>query len=79
MTPIAQLIEQAFADRSLLQQPEVAAAIRAVLEDLNTGRLRVAEPAESGWQVNEWVKKAVLLYFLIQPMRTTRSRPAGIL
>lgn len=66
-------VEQAWDDRTLLSDPEVRHAIREVVELIDKGRLRTAEPVDpekSLWQVNEWVKKAVILYFPIQPMRT---------
>ncbi len=66
-------VEQAWADRTLLSDPKVQSAIREVIELIDKGRLRTAEPVDmekSLWQVNEWVKKAVILYFPIQPMRT---------
>lgn len=66
-------VEQAWADRALLSDPGVQRAIREVIELIDKGRLRTAEPVDlekSLWQVNEWVKKAVILYFPIQPMRT---------
>lgn len=61
-------IEQIWNDRSLLQEKAAQDAIKAVIEELDKGRLRVAEPTETGWKVNEWVKKAVILYFPIQQM-----------
>lgn len=61
-------IEAAWEDRSLLQQSDYEQAVREVLEQLDKGHLRTAEPQGTGWQVNEWVKKAVLLYFPIQQM-----------
>ncbi len=67
------VVEQAWADRTLLSDPGVQSAIREVIELIDKGRLRTAEPVDlekSLWQVNEWVKKAVILYFPIQPMRT---------
>jgi len=70
MQALVQTIEQAWNDRTLLQQPDVQAAIREVVDLLDAGQLRVAEPSASGWQVNEWVKKAVVLYFPIQKMET---------
>ena len=60
------IIEAAWDDRSLLEQEETQTAIRAVIEQLDLGQLRVAEPTPHGWHVNEWVKKAVVLYFPIQ-------------
>ena len=63
-------IEQAWQNRALLQDATYADAVRAVIEEVDKGRLRVAEPAENGWQVNEWVKQAILMYFGIQQMQT---------
>ncbi len=63
-------IEAAYANRELLKEQSYAETIRAVIEEVDKGRLRVASPADGGWVVNEWVKKAILLYFGIQPMQT---------
>ncbi|HYG04211.1 MAG TPA: 2,3,4,5-tetrahydropyridine-2,6-dicarboxylate N-succinyltransferase [Chryseosolibacter sp.] len=68
-------IEKAWDDRSLLQDPATQNAIRGVVEKLDKGELRVAEPVANGWQVNEWVKKAVILYFPIQQMETIEVGP----
>lgn len=68
-------IESAWNDRSLLEKEEVKSAIREVVDQLNRGVLRVAQPVENGWQVNEWVKKAVLLYFPICAMETIEVGP----
>jgi 2,3,4,5-tetrahydropyridine-2-carboxylate N-succinyltransferase len=68
-------IEKAWEDRSLLQYAETLAAIRAVVEKLDKGELRVAEPTTNGWQVNEWIKKAVILYFPTQQMETIEVGP----
>ncbi len=71
-----QIIEQAWADRSMLADATVKAAIREVVEAVDKGQLRTAEPLDvekSEWQVNEWVKKAIIMYFPIQEMRTMRS------
>lgn len=70
-----QLIEQAWEDRSLLQSPEHLQAIEQVIEDLDKGHLRVAQPIADGWQVNEWVKKAVILYFPTRKMETFHAGP----
>ncbi|HSZ71158.1 MAG TPA: 2,3,4,5-tetrahydropyridine-2,6-dicarboxylate N-succinyltransferase [Cytophagaceae bacterium] len=71
-----ELIEKAWEDRSLIQTPEVQAAIRAVIEDLDKGKKRVAEPGpDNTWIVNDWIKKAVILYFPIQKMQTLHSGP----
>lgn len=68
-------IEAAFADRSLLKNAEYSAAVHAVIEEVDKGRCRVAEPKEDKWVVNEWVKQAILLYFGIQPMQTWELAP----
>ena len=69
------IIEAAWEDRSLLEQAETQDNIRKVISQLDSGTLRVAEPTASGWQVNEWVKKAVVLYFPIQKMETLEAGP----
>ncbi|MGB0850635.1 MAG: 2,3,4,5-tetrahydropyridine-2,6-dicarboxylate N-succinyltransferase, partial [Bacteroidia bacterium] len=66
---------QAWEDRSLLEKEDVQAAIREIIERVDKGQLRCAEPTENGWQVNDWVKKAVILYFPIQKMETIEVGP----
>lgn len=68
-------IEAAWNDRSLLQDKDTQVAIRDVVEALDRGTLRVAEPSEKGWKVNDWVKKAVILYFPIQKMQVIEVGP----
>lgn len=68
-------IEQAWQDRDKLSYQTFQNDVRAVIEEIDKGRLRVAEPTENGWQVNEWVKQAILLYFGIQPMQTWNMEP----
>ena len=68
-------IEAAWADRSLLKEETYSNAVRAVIEDVDKGRLRVAEPKDNQWVVNEWVKQAILMYFAIQPMQTWELAP----
>jgi 2,3,4,5-tetrahydropyridine-2-carboxylate N-succinyltransferase len=70
-----ELIVAAWTDRSLLTDTRYATAVRSVIEEVDKGRLRVAEPTDDGWQVNEWVKQAILLYFGIQPMQTWDLAP----
>lgn len=70
MTELKLIIENAWNDRSLLSDEKTTTAIRKVVSLLDEGTLRVAEPTADGWQVNEWVKKAVVLYFPIQKMKT---------
>lgn len=69
------IIEAAWEDRSLLEQKETQDSIREVINQIDAGKLRVAEPTAEGWQVNEWVKKAVVLYFPIQKMETFTAGP----
>ena len=69
------IIEAAWEDRSLLEQEETQNAIRSIIKQLDEGDLRVAEPTTDGWQVNEWIKKAVVLYFPIQKMETFHAGP----
>jgi 2,3,4,5-tetrahydropyridine-2-carboxylate N-succinyltransferase len=70
------IIEAAWENRELLKDSETIAAIEAVIEDLDKGKLRVAEPLANGeWQVNEWVKKAVVMYFPIRKMETIEVGP----
>ena len=68
-------IEQAWDNRELLQQEEYQNAVREVVKELDLGKIRVAEPIEGGWKVNEWVKKAVVMYFPIQKMETIEVGP----
>lgn len=70
-----EIIEKAWEDRSLLENKETQDAIRGVIEDLDKGKIRVAEPKGKGWQVNEWIKKAVIMYFPIQKMETIEVGP----
>ena len=72
---LQQTIENIWDNRDLLQQEESKTAIREVIALLDKGELRVAEPTENGWQVNEWVKKAVVMYFPIQKMETIEVGP----
>ena len=77
MTNLQATIEQAWENRALLQEETTQKAIREVIELLDSGKLRVAEPVDpevsGGWKVNEWVKKAVVMYFPIQKMETWES------
>lgn len=73
MNELQSIIEQAWENRALLQETKTTDAIRSVIELLDSGKLRVAEPVAEGWQVNEWVKKAVVLYFPIQKMETLQA------
>jgi len=73
MKEIRKIIESAWENRDLLKEEKTINTIRKVVDLLDKGELRVAEPIEDGWQVNEWVKKAVVLYFPIQKMETLEA------
>ncbi len=73
MNELRDSIEAAWNDRALLQEKATINAIRKVIDLLDAGKVRVAEPVEDGWQVNEWIKKAVVLYFPIQKMETLEA------
>lgn len=72
---LKELIERAWEDRSLLKDKEVQIAIKTTIEELDKGARRVAEPDKLGWQVNEWIKKAVILYFPLREMKTIEVGP----
>ncbi len=65
----------AWNDRALLKEEKYSNAVKLIIEEVDKGRLRVAEPQEAGWVVNEWVKQAILMYFAIQPMQTWEIAP----
>tara|TARA_R110002050_G_scaffold100580_1_gene208080 strand:- start:9863 stop:10678 length:816 start_codon:yes stop_codon:yes gene_type:complete len=73
MTELQQQIEKAWDNRDLLKENATQDAIRAVISLLDDGKIRCAEPTTNGWQINEWVKKAVVLYFPIQKMETLEA------
>ncbi|WP_369047684.1 2,3,4,5-tetrahydropyridine-2,6-dicarboxylate N-succinyltransferase [Tenacibaculum sp. UWU-22] len=73
MTTLQTNIEKAWDNRELLKDEATIKAIKEVINLLDSGKLRVAEPTANGWQVNEWVKKAVVLYFPIQKMETLEA------
>lgn len=75
MENMKETIEKIWDNRELLNEESSQQAIREVIEQLDKGKLRVAEPQGDGWQVNEWVKKAVVLYFPIQKMETIEVGP----
>jgi len=73
MEEIREFIERAWDNRDLLKETETQVAIRQVIDLIDEGSLRCAEPTANGWQINEWVKKAVVLYFPIQKMETLEA------
>lgn len=72
---IKDIITQAWDNRDLLGNPDTLIAIKQVVQWLDEGRIRVAEPTEKGWLVNDWIKKAVILYFPTQKMKTITVGP----
>ncbi len=72
---IRDTINEVWNDRSLLKQEAYSNAIKLVIEEVDKGRLRVAEPQGDTWVVNEWVKQAILMYFAIQHMQTWELAP----
>jgi 2,3,4,5-tetrahydropyridine-2-carboxylate N-succinyltransferase len=75
MDALRKIIEESWDNRELLKESKTQDAIREVIELLDKGKLRVAEPKDNTWQVNEWVKKAVVMYFPIQKMETIEVGP----
>lgn len=69
------LILEAWSNRELLKEKKYTDAVKAVIEEVDKGRLRVASPTDGKWAVNEWVKQAILMYFGIQPMQTWTMEP----
>lgn len=69
------VIQEAWENRVLLRDGDVQKSIRYIIDELDTGKLRVAEPGPDGWKVNDWIKKAVILYFPIQQMTVTEVGP----
>lgn len=69
------LIELAWEERDRLQEREVRKAVEDVIDALDKGLLRVAEPGTDGWKVNTWIKKAVILYFPLREMKTSNAGP----
>ena len=72
---LQEIVEKAWDDRSLLKEQHVQDAIIEIIELLDKGTLRTAQPVGDVWQVNEWVKKAVIMYFPMQKMETTEVGP----
>lgn len=75
MEELKSIIEKAWNNRQMLEEGKTQDAVRKVIELLDKGEVRTAQPVESGWNVNEWVKKAVILYFPIQKMELIEAAP----
>jgi len=73
MTKLRGIIEKAWENRELLKEEATQSAIREVIDLIDAGELRCAEPTSDGWQINEWVKKGVVLYFPIQKMEVLEA------
>jgi 2,3,4,5-tetrahydropyridine-2-carboxylate N-succinyltransferase len=69
------VIQEAWENRVLLKDRDVQKSIRFIIDELDAGKLRVAEPGPDGWKVNDWIKKAVILYFPIQQMSVMEVGP----
>jgi len=72
MLELKKLIEAAWEDRQLLEFNEYINAVETVIERLDKGEIRVAELIGDRWHTNEWIKKAVILYFPIRQMRRSK-------
>lgn len=72
---IRKLIEETWHNRKRLEEKHTRKAIDEVIEALDKGELRIAEPSDDGWKLNEWAKKAVILYFPTRAMRTSKAGP----
>lgn len=75
MTNLKEKIEKLWDNRELLQDTNLQQSVFEVVELLDKGKLRVAEPTSGGWKVNEWIKKAVILYFPLRKMETMEAGP----
>lgn len=75
MEQLQQLIDKAWNEQSLLKEREVKEGIEYVVEQLDQGKMRVAEPDNDSWHVNQWIKKAVILYFPLRSMAVTEAGP----
>jgi 2,3,4,5-tetrahydropyridine-2-carboxylate N-succinyltransferase len=75
LNELKSLIEKAWDDRALLNNTAYKSAVLAIIELLDKGELRVCEPSEEGWKNNDWIKKAVILYFPITKMETIEVPP----
>src|SRR6201747_1362156 len=75
MQNLKKLIEEAWEDRNLLGNREYSAAIETIIQGLDSGEMRVAEPVGSRWHTHEWIKKAVILYFPIRQMEEIKTGP----
>jgi len=72
---LKEIIERAWDNREMLKEKDVQIAVKTIVDDLDSGHRRVAEPNGDDWLVNEWIKKAVILYFPLMKMKTVEVGP----
>ena len=72
---LSALIDECYENHSLFENTKYAAAVHGTIDLLDKGQIRVAEKRQSEWHVNEWIKKAILLYFKIQKIQTSEIGP----
>ena len=70
-----EIINNAWEDRALLDNKTTKETIRNIIKEVDKGRVRVAYKENEKWLVNDWVKKAIILYFPIQEMKTMEVGP----
>jgi 2,3,4,5-tetrahydropyridine-2-carboxylate N-succinyltransferase len=75
MDSLRKSIEEAWNDRSLINQNQVSSSIEQAIDLLNKGKIRIAEKIDGQWITHEWIKKAILLYFSIKPMEEMQAGP----
>ena len=75
MNEYQKIIENAWKNRELLDSKTTINCIHKIIEELDKGKIRVAIPSKTGWKVNNWIKKAIILYFPIQKMKTIEIGP----
>ena len=75
MNEFKEIIENAWQDRALLKNEKTINCINQIIEEVDKGRLRPAAPNGKNWIVNDWVKKAIILYFLIRKMESIDVGP----
>jgi len=75
MDHLKSIIEKAWDDRSLLKTEETQNTVFQIVELLDKGKIRVAEPVGTEWKVNEWIKKAVIMYFPLRQMEVMEAGP----
>jgi 2,3,4,5-tetrahydropyridine-2-carboxylate N-succinyltransferase len=71
----SEIINRAWEDRKMLKDPAITVLIRKIIKFIDDGELRIAEPTKDGWKVNEWAKKAVVMFFQIQEMEVVEVGP----